>query len=103
MYDIKRIPPVSCAMIIGLLAGSGFFTWSVVAIFVDGIRAVISGGGWGMNNPLYWVHVAFNTTVFPLIAIALGFVAGFVVSGLYNIWARCIGGVEFDLKLTKER
>ncbi|HLD20042.1 MAG TPA: hypothetical protein VJB93_02245 [Patescibacteria group bacterium] len=103
MYEIKKIPQIPCATVIGLLSGSGFFVWALLSVLVDWARVAQGGMGTGLGMPGYWVEVGFNITVFPLLALALGFVAGFLISGLYNIWAKYIGGIEIDLKLTKEK
>ncbi len=103
MYEIKKIPPIPCAMIIGLLSGSGFFVWALLSVLVDWVRVVQGGMSPRLDMPGYWVEAGFNLTVFPLLALALGFVAGFLISGLYTMWAKYIGGIEIDLKLTKEK
>lgn len=90
-----------CAIVLGLLTGSMLFLWAGIAILVDWVRSVWGGGPVVMSAG-YWVEAVFNITISPLLAMVLGGVAGFAFAGIYNVWAKYVGGIEVDLKLKKE-
>ena len=102
MYEIKKFNSLKCALISGLISGSALILWAVVTVIVDGVRVLVGIAPAIELTSAYWIALAFSIVVFPLLATLAGSVVGFVFSGLYNIWAKYVGGIEVDLKLLKK-
>ena len=93
---IKRIGPLSCAKlsgllyaVIGLLIGGVFSMAAMAGAFASetagaaGIGAIIGVGA---------------VIVFPILYGLMGFVATLIAAWLYNVAAGIVGGVEVDMQ-----
>jgi hypothetical protein len=93
---IKRIGPLSCAklsgllyVVIGLLIGGVFSLAAMAGAFASetagaaGIGAIIGVGA---------------VIVFPILYGLMGFVATLIAAWLYNVAAGIVGGVEVDIQ-----
>jgi hypothetical protein len=90
MKEIKKIDPMSMAKISALLY---FVTGIVLAI-----AGIIAGPYIASQAPLYAQYGWLVVILVPLIYLVAGFVVGYVVAVLYNIFASKIGGIKIDLK-----
>jgi hypothetical protein len=93
---IKRIGPVSCAKVTGLLyviLGIVFGAILSMMSLVGGFASDTSGGaGFGA---FYGVGAI---VVFPILYGGMGFIATLIGAWLYNVLAGFVGGVEMDLQ-----
>ena len=93
---IKRVGPVSCAKItgmlyaiIGVIIGLIVFLASLAGGFFSGSReGAALGAGLGMAA----------IVVLPILYGGLGFVVTLIMAGLYNLMARLVGGVQMDVE-----
>ena len=93
---IKRVGPLSCAKIAGVLyAALGAIIGVFVALFsLAGAFASDSFGGAGMG-----AMVGVGAIVIaPIFYGCLGFVFALLAAALYNFAAGFVGGVELDLQ-----
>ncbi len=92
MKEIKRIDIMSYAKIyavifavIGLLAG---LIIAAVGSFFTELRGSSGFGNFG----------ALSIIIFPILYGCLGFVAGMIAAGIYNLLAGWVGGIKIELK-----
>jgi hypothetical protein len=92
MKEIKRIDVMSYAKIyavifaaIGLIAG---LTIAALGSFFAEMSGTSSFGNFG----------ALSIIVFPLLYGGIGFVAGLITAGIYNLLAGWVGGIKIELK-----
>ena len=92
---IKRVEPLSCAKIAGILyAALGAIIGVLVALFsLSGALASDSfGAGLGAVVGVGAIVIA------PLFYGCLGFVFALIAAALYNVAAGFVGGVELDVQ-----
>lgn len=93
---IKRVGPISCAKIAGVLyAVFGLFTGAVFSLVAltggfdanasdrEGFAAMIGAGA---------------VVLFPVLYGGMGFVGTLVGAWLYNVLAAAVGGIELDVQ-----
>jgi hypothetical protein len=94
---IKRVGPLSCAKIAGLLyAGIGFIVGGCVTLLsmlVGGLALAGEHGGGSMSM----MFGAAAIVVLPIVYGVLGFVSTAVMAWLYNVVAGIAGGVEVEV------
>ncbi|MGH7549549.1 MAG: hypothetical protein ACREK3_02215 [Gemmatimonadota bacterium] len=94
---IERIGPVSLAKVMGAIyAVIGFVVGALFTLF-----ALIGAVAGASSDPeMAWMAPLFGVAaivVFPILYGVMAFVMGLVVSGLYNLVAGRIGGIEVTL------
>jgi hypothetical protein len=93
---IKRVGPLSCARISGLL-------YAVIGLIIGGTFSLIAmAGGFASDAPEVSrfapiIGVA-AVIVLPILYGLMGFVATLVAVWLYNVAAGIVGGVEVDVQ-----
>ena len=98
---IKRVGPLSCAKIAGLLYAilglifGGMF--SLVAMAGGDARGLSSNGG-GASSGVAAVFGIAAIIVFPILYACIGFVMTLIMAALYNLVAGMVGGVEIDVQ-----
>ncbi len=95
---IKRVGPVSCAKVVGLL-------YVVVGLVLGGIFSIVAlfgrmaaAGEPGPANFLPGLFGVAAIVVLPIVYGCLGFVMTLIMASLYNLVASFVGGVEVDLQ-----
>jgi hypothetical protein len=93
---IKRIGPVSCAKIVGLL-------YTILGLVVGAMFSLIALAGGLASNRSGSAGVGAIIGVgavvaFPILYGCLGFVATLIGAWLYNVAAGAVGGIEMDLQ-----
>ena len=93
---IKRVGPLSCAKVVGILyAALGAFIGVLVALFsLTGAMASDSFGGAGLGAVIGVGAIVFVPALYG----CLGFVFALIAAGLYNVAAGFVGGVELDVQ-----
>lgn len=99
---LKRIEPMSCAKVyglvcvfVGLLAGifmAGVF-WLSKGLFGPGAGSNMSGAG-GMS----YLFGTGSIITFPIFYGILGFIMGYLSAVVYNWIANMIGGIEVEFE-----
>ncbi|MGH7556561.1 MAG: hypothetical protein ACREMD_02020 [Gemmatimonadota bacterium] len=94
---IERIGPVSLAKVMGAIyAVIGFVVGALFTLF-----ALVGAVAGASSDPeMAWMAPLFGVAaivVFPILYGVMAFVMGLVVSGLYNLIAGRIGGIEVTL------
>ena len=94
---IQRIAPVSLAKVMGAIyAVIGFVAGALFTLFA----LVGATAGASSEQEMAWMAPLFGVAaivVFPILYGVLAFVMGLVVSGLYNLIAARVGGIEMTL------
>jgi hypothetical protein len=91
---VERIAPLSLAKVLGAIyAVIGFVAGAMFTLFAL-VGAVASDPETAWLAPLFGIAAI---VVFPILYGVIAFVVGLVVSGLYNLIAGRIGGVEVVL------
>ena len=94
---IERIEPMSLAKVMGAIyAVIGFVAGALFTLFALMGAAV----GAASDPEMAWVAPLFGIAaivVFPILYGVIAFVTGLVVSGLYNLIAGRVGGIEVTL------
>ena len=95
---IKRISPMSCAKVSGLL-------YALFGLLVGGVFSLVmmvAGSGFGGQDrvgPMFGaLFGAGAVVILPVCYGALGFVGGAVTAALYNLIAGWTGGIELDVQ-----
>jgi hypothetical protein len=93
---IKRVGPLSCAKVAGILyAALGAIIGVLVALFsLSGALASDSFGGAGLGA----VVGVGAIVIVPVFYGCLGFVFALIAAALYNAAAGFVGGVELDVQ-----
>jgi hypothetical protein len=93
---VRRVGVWSIARMYGALLGAvGLFAGVVVALFsLVGMGLAGSSDAPSMLGPILGVGAI---VLLPLCYGLMGIVAGAVMAGLYNLFARMVGGVELDI------
>ena len=93
---IKRIGPVSCARIAGVLyAIIGLLAGSIFSL------AAVAGGSAFRDTPGGGIAAILGVgtiVLFPILYGALGFVSTLLVAWLYNVLAGFVGGIQIDIE-----
>ncbi len=100
---IKRIGPLSCAKIVGLLyAFLGFLAGLLLALFslVGGLAA--SHASHAAAGPFAALFGVAGIILFPLIYGALGFVIALISAAIYNLLAGIVGGIQLEVVPERE-
>lgn len=96
---LKRIEPMSCAKVYGLIC---VFIGLIAGIFVAGIFWVTShlfGPGMDSDIPLRGMSYLFGGGAiisFPIMYGIMGFIMGYLSAVIYNWIANMIGGIEME-------
>lgn len=94
---IERIKPVSLAKVMGAIyAVIGFVAGALFTL----LALVGATAGASSDPETAWMAPLFGIAaivVFPILYGVLAFVTGLVVSGLYNLVAARVGGIEVTL------
>jgi hypothetical protein len=94
---IRRVGPLSCAKIAGLLyAGIGFIIGgfiTLLSVLVEGFALAGEHGAGSMSV----MFGAAAIVVLPIFYGALGFISTAVAAWLYNVIAGVTGGVEIEV------
>ena len=93
---IKRVGPLSCAKIVGLL-------YIFVGLLVGGIFSLAAlAGGLASNTteaPLVGAFIGVGSIIFfPVLYGCLGFISTLIGAWLYNVMAGFVGGVEMEVQ-----
>jgi len=93
---IKRIGPLSCAKLSGLL-------YAVIGLVLGGIFSLVAvAGGFASDTAgaggVGAIIGVGAVIVFPILYGLMGFVATLVAARLYNVVAGIVGGVEVDIQ-----
>ncbi len=94
---LKRIGPLSLAKMMGAVYG-------VLGLIIGGVVALLSliGAGFAQANDVeggLGVLIGVGAVVFfPLVYGLMGFLAGAIGAGLYNLFAGVVGGISLDLE-----
>jgi hypothetical protein len=96
--ELKEIGPVSCAKVLGILYGGiGLIAGAIIGFFAAAGAAL--GSGTEHGNPLVGSLLGMGAIVFfPLLYGVLGALGGLIVSALYNVIARWVGGIQVTLQ-----
>ncbi|HVH29718.1 MAG TPA: hypothetical protein VM818_23385 [Vicinamibacterales bacterium] len=92
---IRRIGPVSCARIAGIL----YALFGLVMGAVFSVMALAGGFGNTSDQTGFAALIgAGAVVVFPILYGGMGFVGTFVGAWLYNALAASVGGIELDVQ-----
>jgi len=94
--ELKEIQPASCAKVLGLVYG----TIGIVAGLIVGCIAIVGSLG-GLQNESGVFGSIFGVgaiVFFPVLYGTLGAIGGLLVSALYNLIARLVGGIQVTLQ-----
>jgi hypothetical protein len=95
---IERIGPVSLAKVLGVIyAVIGFVAGALFTLFA--LLGALDGAS--SDAEAAWLAPLFGVAaivVFPILYGVMAFVMGLVVSGLYNLAAARVGGIEIMLR-----
>ena len=96
---IKRVGPFSLAKILGIIyAVFGFIVGIFFSFFVL-MGMVLGSVIKDSPEPIVGVILGFGSVVaFPIFYGIIGFIAGLITAGIYNIISRWVGGIEVDLE-----
>ena len=98
---LKRIGPMSCAKIYGVLCVAiGLFvgiifavvTWMTSQLFGPGMESGDVGGGFG------FIFGAGAIIALPILYGIVGFILGYLSAVIYNWIANFIGGIELEFE-----
>jgi hypothetical protein len=99
--EIKRVEPLSCAKIAGILyAFVGIFIgaiFSLVSVMGSGFGGGMGEGTGGMAAVGAVIGIA-AIVVFPICYGVLGFLSALIGAGLYNVLAGVVGGIRIDVQ-----
>ena len=101
MMILKRIEPVSCAKISGLLyAVLGIIMALFFAMFA-GCSAMLGGPSEFGDFPFFGGLMGIGSFIFfPIFYGILGFIGGLIMALLYNWLAGLLGGIEIEIEGT---
>jgi len=92
---IKRIGPLSCAKIAGVL-------YAIIGVLIGAFVSLISAAGAFIgsaeNSPFPRFLGAAAIIVFPIFYGVMGFVTTLIAAWLYNVLAGWVGGVELEVQ-----
>jgi hypothetical protein len=95
---VRRIVPLSLAKVAAVLyAGLGLIIGALVTVFALVGSSIAAASE---KSPVPLVGVLFGAgaiVLLPILYGILGFVGGLIWSGLYNLAARFVGGVELEV------
>ena len=94
---VRRIGVISLAKIQGALyALLGLIIGAFVSLFAALGAALMSAGGQTPASHFGMLFGAGSIIVFPILYGVIGFVAGLIIGGLYNLLAGLVGGIELE-------
>jgi hypothetical protein len=94
---VRRIGVLSLAKIQGTLyALLGLIIGAFVSLFAMLGAALMNAVGSTSGNHLGMLFGVGAIVVFPILYGAIGFTAGLIIGGLYNLVAGMVGGVELE-------
>lgn len=95
---LRRIAPLPIAKIFGILyalVGLIFVPFFAIA----GIAGLFAGTGDGNAGAAgVVIGMIAMAVIFPIMYGVMGFFGGIIVAALYNLIARWVGGIEFDVE-----
>ncbi len=99
---IKRIGPLSCAKIVGLLyAFLGFLAGGLLSLF--SLAGFVGGHtSHSAAGPFAALFGVAGIILFPLIYGALGFVIALISAAIYNVLAGIMGGIQLEVVPERE-
>lgn len=95
MKVIKKVDILSVAKFTGFLAGGVYFAAGLVislVVFILGVPAIKSLDFLGLGSSL------LATLLVAILAGAVSFIGGAIIGWLYNVCAKLIGGIHFELE-----
>jgi hypothetical protein len=99
---VKRIGIGSAAKLSGAIYGSmGLifgFIFFVISLFGAGLASQLAEGGEAAPAWLGALFGAGAIVLFPLLYGFFGFILGAISAGLYNLFARLVGGLVVELQ-----
>ena len=93
---IKRIVPVSCAKILGVI----YAIFGLLAGVVFSLISLVAGtlGSTGLRLPGGGLFGTFAIILLPITYGIIGFISALIGAWLYNILAGALGGIEMDVE-----
>jgi hypothetical protein len=96
---IKRISPMSCAKMSGLLyAVIGLLVGAFVSLFIATLGSMIPPDEAQMSGFVGMLFGAGAIVVLPIFYGVLGFIGGAIVAVFYNLIAGWAGGLEIEVQ-----
>src|SRR5262245_21748809 len=96
---IKRIDPMSCAKVSGLLyAGIGLLLGACFTLFMTAIESFVPQDEPQITGLLGMVFGAGAIVMMPIFYGALGFIGGFIAAFIYNVVAGWTGGIQIEVQ-----
>ncbi len=95
---LTRIAPLPVGRIFGILyaaLGLIFIPFFAIAGVMGAFAGASEGGGGAAGIVLGMIAMA---VVIPIMYGVMGFVGGVICAALYNLIARWVGGIEFDVE-----
>ncbi|MFH1649426.1 MAG: hypothetical protein ABIA93_02670 [Candidatus Woesearchaeota archaeon] len=79
--------------VLGIIVGIFFalFSWAMSSVPVDTAATVDPVNAWMLGLG------ALAIIIFPIFYAIMGFISAFIAGGLYNFWAKKIGGIGVEL------
>jgi hypothetical protein len=91
MTTLRRIDPVSCGMLMGVVVAVAGLIAGVLLFFLSLFGTFQEGGAWGM---LFGVGAI---VVLPILYGVFGFLQGVIGAFIYNLAAGAMGGIKIEL------
>ena len=92
---LRRVGPLSCARISGLLYGLMGLLFGAAVSLISLFGGLAAGGG---NQGYQMLFGTAAIIVLPIVYGGLGFVGSLIGAALYNWLAKMVGGIELDLQ-----
>ena len=97
---LKRIAPLPVAKIFGILyalVGLIFVPFFAIA-GIAGLFAGTGDGSAGAAGVGVVIGMIAMAVIFPIMYGVIGFFGGIIIAALYNLIARWVGGIEFEVE-----
>jgi hypothetical protein len=96
---IKRISPMSCAKVSGLLyAVIGLLIGACLTLFITTLGSLIPQEEQQMSGFVGMLFGAGAIVILPIFYGVLGFVGGAIIAFVYNFIAGWTGGIEIEVQ-----
>ena len=96
--ELKAIGPVSSAKVLGLFYAAIGLVAGVVVACVALAGAALGRGGEDVSPFLGSMFGVAAIVLLPVLYGVLGALGGLILSGLYNVIARLVGGIQVTLQ-----
>ncbi len=91
-FTMKRIDPISCGSMLGVLYG-------IMGLLVGGVFSLLAIiGAAAAGDGMAGMAGMFAVIMFPAIYGAMGFIGGCIGALMYNACSGIVGGIKFDLE-----